>query len=134
VRPTYGYRRIAALVNRELARQSLPPANRKRVHRIMQRHSLLLQRHTGRREGRVHDGKVMVMRSNLRCCPRGWSSPAGTATSSAWPSSIDAFDREIIAWTAVSGAGISGSDMRKPSSKPSSATMFACTLCRSRRN
>lgn len=25
---------------------------------------------------------------------------------------IDAFDREIIAWTAVSGAGISGSGMR----------------------
>ncbi len=25
---------------------------------------------------------------------------------------IDAFDREIIAWTAVSGAGISGSDVR----------------------
>ena len=62
-RPTYGYRRIAALVNRELARQGLPPANRKRVHRIMRCHSLLLERHTGRREGRVHDGKVMVMRS-----------------------------------------------------------------------
>jgi hypothetical protein len=26
-------------------------ANRKRVHRIMQRHALLLERHTGRREG-----------------------------------------------------------------------------------
>jgi hypothetical protein len=63
-RPTYGYRRIAALVNRDLARQNLPPANRKRVHRIMQRHSLLLQRHTGRREGRTHDGNVMVMRDD----------------------------------------------------------------------
>ena len=48
-RPTYGYRRIAALVNRELAGQGLPPANRKRVHRIMHRHSLLLERCTGRR-------------------------------------------------------------------------------------
>ena len=25
---------------------------------------------------------------------------------------IDAFDREIVAWTAASGAGISGSDVR----------------------
>ncbi len=56
-RPTYGYRRITALVNRELAGQHLPPANRKRVHRIMQPHALLLERHTGRRQGRVHDGK-----------------------------------------------------------------------------
>ena len=70
-RPTYGYRRITALVNRELVRQGLPGANRKRVHRIMQRHALLLERHTGRREGRIHDGKVMVMCSNLRWCSDG---------------------------------------------------------------
>ena len=36
-RPTYGYRRITALVNRALAIRGLPGANRKRVHRIMQR-------------------------------------------------------------------------------------------------
>ena len=65
-RPTYGYRRITALVNRQLAKNGHVPVNRKRVHRIMQRHALLLERHTGRREGRIHDGKVMVMRSNLR--------------------------------------------------------------------
>ena len=34
----------------------------------MKRHGLLLQRHTGRRKGRLHDGKVVVMRSNLRWC------------------------------------------------------------------
>jgi hypothetical protein len=35
----------------------------------MQRHGLLLERYSGRRPGRVHDGKVVVMRSNLRCAP-----------------------------------------------------------------
>jgi transposase InsO family protein len=112
VRPTYGYRRITALVNRELARQRLPPANRKRVHRIMQRHSLLLQRHTGRREGRIHDGKVMVMRSNLRWCSDGLEFTCWNGDILRLAFIIDAFDREIIAWTAVSGAGISGSDVR----------------------
>ena len=34
-RPTYGYRRIAALVNRELADKGRPIVNRKRVHRIV---------------------------------------------------------------------------------------------------
>ena len=111
-RPTYGYRRIAALVNRELARQSLPPANRKRVHRIMHRHSLLLGRCTGRREGRVHDGKVMVMRSNLRWCSDGLEFTCWNGEIVRLAFIIDAFDREIIAWTAVSGAGISGSDVR----------------------
>ncbi len=111
-RPTYGYRRIAALVNRELAKQDLPPANRKRVHRIMHRHSLLLERCTGRREGRVHDGKVMVMRSNLRWCSDGLEFTCWNGEIVRLAFIIDAFDREIIAWTAVTGAGISGSDVR----------------------
>ena len=108
-RPTYGYRRITALVNRELARQDLPPANRKRVHRIMQRHALLLERHTGRREGRVHDGKVMVMRSNLRWCSDGLEFTCWNGEIIRLAFIIDALDREIIAWIAISGAGISGS-------------------------
>jgi len=111
-RPTYGYRRITALVNRELARQDLPPANRKRVHRIMQRHALLLERHTGRREGRVHDGKVMVMRSNLRWCSDGLEFTCWNGEIIRLAFIIDAFDREIIAWIAISGAGISGSEVR----------------------
>ena len=111
-RPTYGYRRITALVNRELARQDLPPANRKRVHRIMHRHALLLERHTGRREGRVHDGKVMVMRSNLRWCSDGLEFTCWNGDTIRLAFIIDAFDREIIAWIAISGAGISGSEVR----------------------
>ena len=111
-RPTYGYRRITALVNRELAIRGLPGANRKRVHRIMQRHALLLERHTGRREGRIHDGKVMVMRSNLRWCSDSFEFSCWNGEVIRMAFIIDAFDREIIAWAAVSAAGISGSDVR----------------------
>lgn len=111
-RPTYGYRRITALVNRELTRKGLPVVNRKRVHRIMHKAALLLERHTGRREGRIHDGKVMVMRSNLRWCSDGLEFACWNGDIIRMAFIIDAFDREIIAWTAVSGAGISGSDVR----------------------
>ena len=111
-RPTYGYRRIAALVNRELADKGRPIVNRKRVHRIMQQAALLLEPCTGRREGRVHDGKVMVMRSNLRWCSDGLEFTCWNQEIIRMAFIIDAFDREIIAWTAVSGAGISGSDIR----------------------
>ena len=78
----------------------------------MRQNGMLLARHTGRRTGRVHDGKVIVMRSNLRWCSEASRSPAGTATSLRIAFIIDAHDREIIAWHAVVGAGISGSMVR----------------------
>ena len=67
-RPTYGYRRLTALLNRERRIAGLEPVNRKRVLRILGLHGLTLERSTGRREDRVHDGKVAVMASNLRWC------------------------------------------------------------------
>lgn len=43
-RPTYGYRRITALLNRQFRAEGAAPINHKRVYRIMQAHSLLLAR------------------------------------------------------------------------------------------
>ena len=34
-RPTYGYRKITALLNRDLAAEGLAPANHKRIYRLM---------------------------------------------------------------------------------------------------
>ncbi len=62
-RPTYGYRRVTALL-RKLLDQAINP---KRVYRIMKGHSLLLQKH-GKRPVRVHDGKIITLKSNLRWC------------------------------------------------------------------
>lgn len=108
-RPTYGYRRITALVNRELWSEGLAPANHKRVYRIMKNNNLLLERSGMKRPERSHDGKVVMIRSNLRWCSDGleftcWS---GDIVRAAFL--IDAHDREIIAWRAVANAGISGS-------------------------
>ena len=66
-RITYGYRRVAALLNRALRIEGKPLVNHKRVYRIMRMNNLLLQRHAGRAV-RVHDGKVSMIRSNLRWC------------------------------------------------------------------
>ena len=67
-RPTYGYRRIASLLNKVREAKALPPVNHKRVFRIMAMHGWLLSKYTARPQGRIHDGKVIVMRSNLRWC------------------------------------------------------------------
>jgi transposase InsO family protein len=111
-RPTYGYRRITALANRELAKADSPPVNHKRVFRIMRLNGMLLARHTGRRTGRVHDGKVIVMRSNLRWCSDGFEISCWNGDLIRIAFIIDAHDREIIAWHAVVGSGISGGMVR----------------------
>ena len=67
-RPTYGYRRIRRLINRQREADGKPPVNGKRVLRIMQANKLTLERHTGRRPGRMHDGVVIALRSNIRWC------------------------------------------------------------------
>ena len=59
-RPTYGCRRLAALLNRARRASGEPPVNRKRVLRLMRQTSLLLQPHTGRRPIRAHEGTVVA--------------------------------------------------------------------------
>lgn len=73
---------------------------------------MLLEKHTAVREGRIHDGKVMVMRSNLRWCSDGVDFTCWNGEVICLAFIIDAFAREIIAWMAVANAGISGSDVR----------------------
>ena len=52
------------------------------------------------------------MRSNLRWCSDGLEFTCWNGEIVRMAFIIDAFDREIIAWAAVCGAGISGSDVR----------------------
>lgn len=111
-RPTYGYRRITAILNRQLRSDGGATVNHKRVYRIMKAHNLLLARKYSDRPEHVHDGKVIVMRSNLRWCSDGFEFTCWNGDVIRGAFLIDAHDREIIAWRAVVNAGISGSDIR----------------------
>lgn len=71
-RPTHGYRRITAILNRQLRAEGLAPCNHKRTYRIMKAHNLLLARNYSERPEHVHDGKIIVMWSNLRWCSDGF--------------------------------------------------------------
>lgn len=66
VRPTYGYRRIGALVNRERLKNGPPRLNHKRFYRLLSQNRLLLQQHTDKPPGRAHEGKIITIRPNLR--------------------------------------------------------------------
>ena len=131
-RPTYGYRHLTALLNRERRVCGLEPVNRKRVLRILGQHGLTPERSTGRREGPVSttakspswprpcghglDPAPPLGECSLRLPVNGCSDALEIAC---WNGErvriafvIDAFDREIVAHVAVAGAGISGSGIR----------------------
>ena len=111
-RPTYGYCRIAALLNRERRRTGLTPVNRKRVLRIMQVNAMMLTRHATYRPARTHDGVVIALRSNIRWCSDHLELHCRNGDVVRVLFVIDACDREIIAWSAVAYAGVSGEMVR----------------------
>jgi len=63
-RPSYGYRRVTALLNRQRTER----VNPKRIYQIMRRNKLLLERCTGDGRGRKHDGVIVTLKPDLRWC------------------------------------------------------------------
>lgn len=110
-RPSYDYRRITAVLNRQLRTKGAPIVNAKRVLRILQANGLTLERHTGRRPGRTHDGVVVALKSNVRWCSDHFELAGRDGSVVRVLFAIDACDREIIAWSATT-AGISGEMVR----------------------
>lgn len=92
-RPTYGYRRITALLRKSVG-QAINP---KRIYRIMKVNNLLLQRH-GQRPARVHDGKIITLKSNLRWCSDHFSLQCWNGDQVHVVFALDCHDREILSW------------------------------------
>ena len=110
-RPTYGYRRIAALIQRQRRCGGGAPVNAKRVYRRMQKHGLLLAPCTGRRRPRPHDGRVATLRSNIRWCSDGLEFTCWNGEVVRIAFALDCHDREVIAWLATT-EGICGEMIR----------------------
>lgn len=111
-RPTYGYRRVAALLNRARRASGDAPVNRKRVLRLMRQASLTLQPHTGRRPIRAHEGTVVAPASNQRWASDGFEISCWNGEVVRAAFAIDTHDREVMAWVATVSAGISGEMVR----------------------
>ena len=69
--PTYGYRRVHAILRRQALAAGRNPPNHKRVYRVMKVYGLLLDRHVGGVERR-HDGRIAVNERNRRWCSDGF--------------------------------------------------------------
>ena len=109
--PTYGYRRVHALIRRQHREQDGAAVNVKRVYRVMKAHGLLLQRHTGNGEERRHDGCVAVDRPDTRWCSDGFEIGCDNGERVRVAFTLDCCDREAISWVAATG-GIASADIR----------------------
>ncbi len=110
-RPTYGYRRIWALLNRQRESAGLSRLNHKRIYRLMSQNGLLLQRYTGKPPGRAHDGQIITIRPNLRWTSDGFEVACWDGAIVRIAFALDTCDREVISWVATT-AGITGEMIR----------------------
>ena len=110
-RPTYGYRRIGALLNRERLQKGQPRLNHKRIYRLMAQIGLLLRRYTGKPPGRAHDGQIITIRPNLRWTSDGLEIACWNGEVVRVAFALDTCDREAMAWSATT-SGISGEMIR----------------------
>jgi putative transposase len=109
--PTYGYRRVHALLRRRAEQEGRPAPNVKRVYRVMKLHGLLLQRHAGGAEARRHEGKVAVAARNTRWCSDGLEIGCENGERVQVAFALDCCDREAMSFVATT-AGITGENVR----------------------
>jgi putative transposase len=109
--PTYGYRRVHALIRHDRREGGGAAVNVKRVYRIMKAHGLLLERHTAGGVERRHDGRVAVDRPDTRWCSDGFEIGCDNGERVRIAFTLDCCDREAISFVATTG-GIDGGDIR----------------------
>lgn len=110
-RPSYGYRRLHAVLRRRQMARGEAPVNHKRIYRIAKAHGLLLARHTGIGADRRHDGRVAVRSRNTRWCSDGFEIACDNGERVRVAFSLDCCDRQSMAWVATTG-GITAEHIR----------------------
>ena len=102
--PTYGYRRVWALLRRQSETDDMAVINAKRVYRIMRQNALLLERKPEIPPSkRAHTGKVAVGESNQRWCSDGFGFSCDNGEKLRVTFALDCCDREALYWAASNG-------------------------------
>ncbi|WP_171960212.1 IS3 family transposase, partial [Escherichia coli] len=102
--PTYGYRRVWALLRRQAELDGMPAINAKRVYRIMRQNALLLERKTAVPPSkRAHTGKVAVKESNQRWCSDEFEFRCDNGEKLRVTFALDCCDREALHWAVTTG-------------------------------
>ncbi|HEP0411366.1 TPA: IS3 family transposase [Escherichia coli] len=102
--PTYGYRRVWALLRRQTELDGMPAINAKRVYRTMRQNALLLERKSAVPPSkRAHTGRVAVKESNQRWCSDGFEFRCDNGEKLRVTFALDCCDREALHWAVTTG-------------------------------
>ncbi|WP_134807577.1 IS3-like element IS2 family transposase [Shigella flexneri] len=102
--PTYGYRRVWALLRRQAELDGMPAINAKRVYRLMRQNALLLERKPAVPPSkRAHTGRVAVKESNQRWCSDGFEFCCDNGERLRVTFALDCCDREALHWAVTTG-------------------------------
>lgn len=118
-KPTFGYRRVTAMLRRQGWH-----INPKRVYRVMHHAGLLLQRF-GPKPQRPHEGKVITLKSDLRWCSDAFEIRCWSAEKVYVAFSLDCCDREAISWVAADKP-LDGGDIRDLMAQSIESRFGAC--------
>lgn len=102
-RPTYGYRRVCAVLARQLKEAGLAAINHKRIYRLMKQNDLLLAHNSIRHEKRAHTGKIVTESSDQRWCSDGFELACQNGEKVRAIFVLDCCDREVISIAASTG-------------------------------
>ncbi|EFG8361378.1 IS3 family transposase, partial [Escherichia coli] len=102
--PTYGYRRVLALLRRQAELDGMSAINAKQVYRIMRQNALLLERKPAVPPSKqAHTGRVAVKESNQRWCSDGVEFRCDNGERLRVTFALDCCDREALHWAVTTG-------------------------------
>lgn len=99
-RPTYGYKRITAMINRTRAQKGEERLNKKRVYRLMKMNHLMLPKSGTVVREQSGNGKVMTLYPNTRWCSDAFEIRCWNDERVHIAFSLDCCDREAMSYVA----------------------------------
>jgi putative transposase len=98
-RPSYGYKRVTAMLNRQQMEFRLPRYNKKRIYRIMRLKGAILPKFLWTREHQP-TGVVLTLHLNTRWCSNGFEIKCFNGEKVYVAFVLDCCDREAISYVA----------------------------------
>lgn len=100
-RPTYGYKRVTAMINSRRNKKCEIKVNKKRIYRLMKMNGLILFREKKRRDHQK-TGKIITLKSNTRWCSDAFEIHCFNGEKVYVAFTLDSHDRECLSYIAQS--------------------------------
>ena len=97
-RPSYGYKRVTAMLNRERIKRGLESFNKKRIYRVMDKNGLILKKRRIIRREFKKTGEIITCCSNMRWCSDAFEVHCFNGERVYAAFALDCHDRECLAY------------------------------------